>query len=158
MAQSPPDPLPPPPPGFDPISEEQIAPMGAALGLTLTLWQEGRSRVEMPVAGVALNRQGVIHGGALATLLDTAAGYAGAYCPYPGRRRNALTLQFSVQYLAAVNDGVVTADAHVTGGGRSLFFAEATARDGSGRALAAATGVFKYRSGSGSLWGVARGG
>lgn len=151
-----PDPLPEPPAGFDPISEEPLGPMVRALGFTLTGWSKGFARVEMPVSEMVINRQGVIHGGALATLLDTVAGYSGTFCPYPGRVRRAFTLSLTTQFIAAVGEGAVTAEARVTGGGRSVFFSEAEARAADGRLLASATGVFKYRGASGDLWGEPR--
>lgn len=151
-----PDPLPAPPEDFDPIGEEILGPMSRAMGLRMTAWSESFARVEMPVAEIVINRQGLIHGGALATLLDTVSGYSGTFCPYPGRVRRALTLTLTVQYVAATNKGVVTAEARRTGGGRSVYFTEAEARDESGRLLASATGVFKYRGKSGDIWGEPR--
>ena len=151
-----PDPLPQPPEGYDPISEEVPGPMVRFMGCTLTAWSLDFARVEMPVSEVVINRQGLIHGGALATLLDTASGYSGVFCPYPGRARRALTLSLTTQYISATNKGVVIAEAKRTGGGRSVFFTEGEVRDESGRVLATATGVFKYRGNGGDIWGEPR--
>jgi uncharacterized protein (TIGR00369 family) len=53
------------------------------LGSSLTGWREGWARVELPVADVLGNRQGLVHGGVHATLLDTAMGYCGCYTGDP---------------------------------------------------------------------------
>jgi uncharacterized protein (TIGR00369 family) len=49
----------------------------------LTGWREGWARVELPVADVLGNRQGLVHGGVHATLLDTAMGYCGCFTGDP---------------------------------------------------------------------------
>ncbi len=139
----------PPPEGFDPISEEELGALAAAIDGRLVAWKEGFARMEAVAPPLAGNRQGLLHGGAYAILLDTAACYAGTFCAYPGRTRRAVTLSLNTQFQgsAKVGDTIVT-EGVVTTGGRSVFFAEAKVTDLSGRVLASAQGVFKYRSGS----------
>lgn len=148
---------PPPPKGFDPISEEAPSPMAETLGVTLTRWKDGFAEVACPVSPRVINRQGVVHGGALAMLLDTASGYAVVWCPYPGRKRNAFTLSLDTQFIAAARTGSLTAEARIVGGGASVCFTDAAVYDQDRRLIAKATGVFKRRSGSVSPWGEPRG-
>lgn len=146
----------PPPADFDPLSEERVSAFVEAMGARLTEWREGFARLEGPVGPTLINRQGVVHGGAYMTLLDTAAGYAGCFCPYPGRKRKALTLSFTVNFIAAARAGALVTEGRVAGGGRSVFFAEAKVMTAEGAVLASGSGSFKYRTGSGELWGVLR--
>lgn len=150
------DPPPPPPEGYDPISDEPLSPMAEAFGMRLTVWEEDFAVVECRVGPAIINRQGLVHGGALMTLLDTAMGYCGVYCPYPGRRRNALTLSMTTQFLASTSDGLVRTEGRRVGGGRSIYYGEAVSFDESGRRLATASAVFKLRSDSATLYGAPR--
>lgn len=154
----PPNPLPPPPDGYDPIEEEGVSTVPFALGMRITEWREGFAAVLWDVDERTENRQGVAHGGATATLLDTAAGYAAVFCPYPGRVRRAFTISLDIQYIGAIRpaDGPVRCEARVTGGGRKIVFVEAAAMSAGGVLLAKAQGVFSMRSDSYSLWGAAR--
>jgi uncharacterized protein (TIGR00369 family) len=94
-----------------------------------------------------LNRQGIVHGGIHATLLDTAMGYSGCFTGDPARRVLALTLSLTVNYLSTVKGMRLVAEARRTGGGRATFFASGTLTDDEGGEIAAASGVFRYRSG-----------
>lgn len=115
------------------------------LGYALTGWEKGAARVELPLESYLLNRQGIAHGGIHATLLDTAMGFAGCYTGEPDRRQLALTLSLTVNYLAQAQGKLLIAEARVTGGGKSTFFAEGTLEDELGTRIATATGVFRLR-------------
>ena len=132
---------------LDPKLREEAYALQAHLGFELTGWGEGWARVEMPVAPHVLNRQAIVHGGVHATLLDTAMGYSGCYTGDPARRVLALTLSLTVNYLSAVKGMRLVAEARRTGGGRATFFASGTLTDDTGGEIAAASGVFRYRSG-----------
>lgn len=157
-AEAPPDPLPTPPEGYDPITEEVLSALPDALGMRLTVWREGYAEMEGDITETIGNRHGYVHGGALATLIDTAAGYAAVYCPYPGRRRNAFTLALNLQFIAAAarEDGPLRASARRVGGGASVSFIEAEVHDRHGKLIANSSGVFKLLGASRSLWGIPR--
>lgn len=147
---------PPPPPDYDPVSEEPKSPMLAAINMSLTSWTEGKARIHGPIMPPIVNRSGLVHGGALMTLLDAAAGYAGCWCPYPGRVRRAVTLSMTTNFLKAGRTGFLHTEGLLTRGGRSIFFATAVVRDDAGKEVASGTGVFKYMDGSDKLYGVER--
>jgi len=130
---------------LDPTLREETYPLQAHLGFELTGWRDGWARVELPVAGHLGNRQGIVHGGVHATLLDTAIGYCGCYTGDRDRRAMALTLSLTVNYISQVNGLRLVAEASKTGGGRSTFFASGTLRDETGAVIATATGVFRFR-------------
>jgi uncharacterized protein (TIGR00369 family) len=130
---------------LDPRLREEAYALQAHLGFELTGWGEGQARVEMPVGPHLGNRQGVVHGGIHATLLDTAMGYSGCYTGDPARRVLALTLSLTVNYLGRIEGARLVATGARTGGGRSTFFASGRLEDDTGALVATATGVFRYR-------------
>ncbi|MEM9845426.1 MAG: PaaI family thioesterase [Pseudomonadota bacterium] len=124
---------------------EPPSPLARILGFEMTGWSDGFARIEAPLAPHLMNRQGLPHGGVYAALLDTAMGFCGCYTGDPEKKQNALTLSMNVNFLAQATGAHLVAEAHVTGGGRSTYFASGTVRDDTGTLLATATGVFRYR-------------
>jgi uncharacterized protein (TIGR00369 family) len=116
------------------------------LGYRLTVWEPDRAVLTYEVLPDHLNRTGRLHGGVIATLLDTAAGYAGCYCATPGETRTTVTLSLTVNFVASASAGTLTIEGLRKGGGKLLFFSEAKAYEGSGRILATAVGTFRYVS------------
>src|SRR3546814_14953242 len=76
------------------------AAFGALIGYRLVAWREDYAEIELELGPQHLNGHGIPHGGVIATLLDTACGYAGVYCPVPGNVRPALTLSLTTQFVA----------------------------------------------------------
>lgn len=87
-----------------------------------------------------LNLQGLVHGGVLATLLDTAMGLAVRTGLESGRRH--VTVEMGVHYVRPAHPGPVRARGRTTRVGREIAFAEAEVVDVEGRVLARATGTF----------------
>lgn len=133
-----------------PIDPSQLeAPSGVQthLGYKITEWSRDHAKVEMDLAPHLYNRQGLLHGGIHALMLDTAMGYAGCYTGQPGVQQNALTLSMTVNYIGQLSGKRIIATARRTGGGRRTYFAEAQITDETGALAATASGVFRYRSG-----------
>jgi len=125
-------------------SERRSAsPFQQAMGYCLTDWAEGFARVEYETAPSHTNRTARLHGGVIATLLDTAAGYAGVFTGDPVHRQGAVTLSLTVNFVAGVTGGRITIEGRRTGGGRKIFFAEAQARAADGTLIASAVGTFR---------------
>ncbi len=85
-----------------------------------------------------MNNVGIVHGGAICTLLDIAMGSAArvrAGAPV-------MTVDMHVMFLAAAR-GAIVAEGRVIRAGRSILFAEAEARTEDGETVARSTGVFK---------------
>ncbi|MEM6482643.1 MAG: PaaI family thioesterase [Pseudomonadota bacterium] len=129
----------------DPDLFEPPSPLADALGFRMTGWSAGFACIEAPLAPHLMNRQGLPHGGVYAALLDTAMGFCGCYTGDPNHRLNALTLSMNVNYVAQAKGTHLKAEAYVTGGGRSTYFASGTVHDNTGALIANATGVFRYR-------------
>ena len=97
----------------------------------------------MPIEARHLNRQGMLHGGLIATLLDAACGYAGLHSAEGEEEVHGVTVMLNIAYLKAARSGRVIARGRVSRSGRSLYFAEASLVDEEGEVLATAQGTFK---------------
>ena len=78
---------------------------------------------------------GLLHGGAIMTLADTAGG-ALSYSNLPEGATGTSTIESKTNFLAAVQSGTVTASARVLKAGRSVVVVETVVTDESGRLIA----------------------
>jgi uncharacterized protein (TIGR00369 family) len=124
------------------------------LNIRIVAWREGEVTVELTVADFMRNRHGLVHGGVIATLIDAAAGYAGNYCPHPGRQRLSATIALTTSFLAPGRDGKLIAKARVRGGGRSIFASDVEVTDEAGQILAIGQASCRYMKGSETPEGV----
>ncbi|OSQ40515.1 PaaI family thioesterase [Thalassospira mesophila] len=128
------------------------------LGYRLVEWRASEAVVTLDVAAQHCNRAGILHGGVLATMLDTASGYACCYCPVPGHIRRCLTLSLTTQFMGQAKAGeTVRVTAQRQGGGRKIIFTTATAVNEQGKIIGSASGTFRYQRGSEDENGVPRG-
>ncbi|MGD1877532.1 MAG: PaaI family thioesterase [Kiloniellaceae bacterium] len=115
------------------------------VGYTLVTWQEDIAEVALTVEDRHLNRSGVMHGGVLTTLIDTACGYCGCYAPKGETPKRAFTLSLTCNFVGTGRLGRrMTARARRSGGGKSLFFADCEVLDDDGRVIGTGQGTFKY--------------
>ncbi len=96
-------------------------------GFRLAAAEPGRAVVRMRVAPRHKQVHGVVHGGILAALADTAGGLA-CYMLLPRGTRLA-TVEMKINYLEAVERGTLEAEAHVLRKGRNLAVVECDVRD-----------------------------
>ena len=115
------------------------------LGYQMTGRKIDYAEVTLKVGPQHLNRASIPHGGVLATLLDSAAGFAAAYAEDPEKPLAVVTLSINVLFLgqARLGDTLIARGKRV-GGGKTIAFAEAEVTTEDGRAIARAEGVFKY--------------
>lgn len=113
------------------------------LGVRLVRWSPGEAEFRLVIAEQHRNRQGVLHGGLIATLMDAACGYAGLHAPEGEPESHGLTAMLNIAYLEPTFEGEVHALGRVRRSGRSLYFAEAELRSEHGTLLATAQGTFK---------------
>ena len=104
---------------------------------------DGSSRVTLDIGPQHLNRNGTLHGGIIAMMLDAAAGFAASRAHSPTGFTQVVTVSLNTQYLAPAKSGQVIATGRMSGGGVSIAYAGAELRNSNGRLLASATGVFK---------------
>ncbi len=125
------------------------------LGNRMVAWERDRIVIELEVQPKLLNLGGVVHGGVYATLIDSAAGFSGCYCPHPGRIRKAMTLSLTTSFTGAVTAGKLTAIGQRKAGGRRIYSATAEIFDDQGNLVAHGQGTFRYSRGSETEEGVA---
>jgi uncharacterized protein (TIGR00369 family) len=114
-------------------------PIVALVGLSLTEVDEGRVVMRLTPAEYHYNPIGSVHGGILATLLDSVMGCA-VHSTLP-KGRGYTSLEIKVNYVRAVTheSGELSAKGKVVHGGRRSAVAEAKVVDGKGRLCATAS-------------------
>jgi uncharacterized protein (TIGR00369 family) len=105
-------------------------------GVELVDASPGAVEVALEAGPQHLNLQGLVHGGILATLADTAMGLAVRTVLQPGRRH--VTVQLGVEFLSPGRPGRIVAHGRSVKIGSQLGFAEADVTDTGGRLLAKA--------------------
>jgi len=105
-------------------------------GIELVDATPGAAEVAFEAGAHHVNLQGLVHGGLLATLADTAMGLAVRTVLEPGRRH--VTVQLGVEFLSPGRPGRIVARGRAVKVGRQLGFAEADVVDARGRLLARA--------------------
>src|ERR1700722_7009576 len=86
-------------------------------GFQLVKAERGRAVFRMPVLELHKQIHRVVHGGVLAMLADTAGGFGAFFAAPVGAR--VVTIEMKINFLEAVADGEIRADARVLRQGRS---------------------------------------
>ena len=94
-------------------------PYAKFLGLELGEIADGQVSIQLQVRDEVLQNQGVVHGGAIASLIDTASAFAVLSQIEVSER--VTTTDLTIHYLRPVTSGSMTATARVVRGGRRLF-------------------------------------
>lgn len=102
-----------------------------------------RSQVRLTPDHRHLNRQNVLHGGLVATLLDSALGFAASRHLSEDLSVNVVTVSYTVNFISATASAEVIATGRIVGGGFKTVFAEGEARTAEGQLLATACSVYK---------------
>src|SRR5271154_1741513 len=109
-------------------------------GFALVVAERGKVVLRMRVGKKHLQVHGVVHGGVLAALADTAGGLA-TYMAAPRGTRVA-TIEMKINYLEAVEGGSVTAEAIVVRIGRHISVVDCDLRDDERRLVGKALMTF----------------
>jgi acyl-CoA thioesterase len=110
------------------------------LGIEIDSIEPSRARLSVEVRQELLQLQGVMHGGAIASLIDTAVAFA--IISVSGPQDRFTTVEMKVNYLSAIREGRVVADARLIRDGRRIIVAECDVFDSQGRL--AAKGLLTY--------------
>ena len=129
---------------IDDDAQEFTRGLNGRLGFELVEWREGYARVTVDLDERHENRQGGIHGGITAALIDAATGFCGIYDPDPEKRRGNVTLSLNVNYTGRPKGARLTCIAEVLRAGRRIYFASAHVHDGTGGLIASGEAVYAY--------------
>jgi uncharacterized protein (TIGR00369 family) len=121
---------------YDDLSENQLAhlhatfdavPYARFIGMELGEVKRGVANVHVEVRHELRQNRGVVHGGVIASLLDTATAFAVVSTLEPGER--VTTTDLTIHYLRPVETGRLTATARIVRAGRRLFVLSADVFD-----------------------------
>jgi len=110
------------------------APIYQLLKISLEKIDEGFARFRMPFQRELTQGFGLVHGGAIATLADTAVAYALLSLVQPGER--VATAEFKINYLSSVTAGELIAEAHIINKGEKLALGEMEVKNEQGKLIA----------------------
>ena len=113
----------------------ESAPYYQLLHLTLERIDNGFARFRMPFRSELTQVYGFVHGGAIASLADTAAAFAlMTLLVHPGEK--VTTVEFKINYLRSVGEGEMFAEARVVHKGKRLATVDMEVKDENGNLLA----------------------
>jgi uncharacterized protein (TIGR00369 family) len=122
------------------------------LPLRLVSIEPDEARVELEVEPKHLQLLGTVHGGVIAMLIDTAT-YWAAFLVLP-EDTTLVNIDLKLNYLRAVTQGLLIAEARCLKSGRTISYAEAHVTDGDGRLVAHGTSTLMALPGKGFELGV----
>jgi uncharacterized protein (TIGR00369 family) len=120
------------------------SPFAQRLGLTIERLDAEGAELRMPFDPDLATVGDTVHGGAIASLIDTAAVTAAWGDDSPAEGLGGATVSMSVDYVAAARATDVVARARVVRRGRSLCFVTVEALDDGGRVVATGQVCHRY--------------
>lgn len=110
------------------------------LGLRAVDVAEERTIIALDAKPEHLNGMDIVHGGVLASMLDSAMGLA-VMRAYPGRR--IVTTNLNVHFVAPMKTGTLTAVAEIAHKSRTTITVQASVTDAAGKLGTIGTGSFR---------------
>jgi uncharacterized protein (TIGR00369 family) len=119
------------------------------IGHEVAAWRPGFIEARLVVRAELCNANGLLHGGVLMTLLDSASGLACTFNDTATARRLSVTLAFTTQFIKAAREGDVLTilGARRPSTSQSTFAAETETYDQHGDLIATGAGTFRYLKG-----------
>jgi uncharacterized protein (TIGR00369 family) len=114
------------------------------LGFRLTDWRDGYAEIAVDIADVHKNRQGGVHGGTTAALIDAATGFCGIWERDPEKRRGNVTVSLTVNFVGRPRGTTLTCAARVVKAGRRIYFSAAEVKDDQDNLIATADAIYAY--------------
>ena len=128
------------------------SPFPAHLPFRLAAIELDEAQVELEVGRNHLQPLDTVHGGVLATLIDTAT-YWAAFLALP-EDTGLVNVDLKLNYLRPVSSGVLIAEGRCLRAGRTISYAEAQVTDGDGRLVTHGTSTLMALPGKGIELGV----
>lgn len=119
----------------------------AHMGFRLADMDFDRARIELEIRPQHMQPFGIVHGGVLATLLDTATFWAG-FMRLP-QDCGLVNVDLKLNYLKAVVSGALVAEGRCLRAGRQISYTEASVRDAQGELVAHGTSTLMALPGKG---------
>ena len=129
------------------------APFMRHMGIRITDIDRGRAAFEMTPAEFRLQPLGVVHGGNIATLIDTAAFWA-SYLSMGSDEDGLVSVDLKLNYLAPVRVEALQSTGTLIKAGKTLSYAEADVRTDDGRLVAHGTSTLMRLPGLGMKLGI----
>ena len=122
------------------------SPLVALLGMELVAIEDGRAELRLPFRPELATMDDIVHGGAIASLIDTAGMAASWSDDSEPESLAGSTVTLNVNYVAAARGQDLTATATVVKRGRNMVFSDVRVTEPDGRVVA--TGSVVQRLGS----------
>ena len=132
----------------------RAAPYPELIGMVISALEFDSCRIELDVGERHLQPFGIVHGGVLATLIDTATFWAG-YMRLP-EDAGLVNVDLKLNYLKAVTGGYLRAEGRCLRAGRQISYAEASVIDAGGELVANGTSTLMALPGKGLKLGVSK--
>ncbi|EHL98843.1 hypothetical protein HMPREF9946_03445 [Acetobacteraceae bacterium AT-5844] len=136
-----------------PTHADHSAPYHRLLGIEIEEWKDGFARLFMQAGPDHMNRSNIVHGGAILSIIDQAAGMCGLWCSVPGNTRKAVTIDLDCRFTGQVAAGRVTAEAKLVSRGRNIYFARTEVFNEAGEMVAFGSSTHRWRKGSETVEG-----
>jgi len=111
------------------------------LGLELCETESGRTAICLDVRDDLKQNHGVVHGGAIASLIDTASAFA--ILAVIEENEKVTTTDLTIQYLRPATSGRIVAEAKIVRAGRRRFVVTVDVQNGDALIATAMTGYVK---------------
>lgn len=107
-------------PDFEARIRESFERQGAmaAFGASIVSIEPGRCTLSMPFGAAASQQHGLFHGGVIATLADSAGGYAAMSLTEPGVE--VVTVEYKINFVGRAKGDAIRAEGRVLRSGRTL--------------------------------------
>lgn len=129
------------------IAERVVrSPFGVLVGMELESAAPDHVRVSLPFRREVVTAGDLVHGGAIATLVDTAATAACWAHPSIDPAARGTTVGFSLSFLAGALGSALVADARVVRRGGTLSVCEVSVQDARGAEVARALVTYKLQA------------
>lgn len=119
------------------IGAMNTVPFAKLLGLRVDTVELTRAVMTMEVREELKQNNGIVHGGAIATLIDSAMAFA--IIPHLEDNETSTTVDLTIHYLRPLSSGVATATARIVRAGRRVIIVASDVFDDQGQP--AATGI-----------------
>jgi acyl-CoA thioesterase len=115
-------------------------PFARLLGIELDAIERGTAKLGLTIRHELTQNHGVVHGGAIASLIDTATAFA--VLSFLAPREKVTTVDLTISYLRPLTAGRATAVAKIVRAGRRLFVVSAEVFDYEGKLATTALSTY----------------